>query len=538
MKVIGNPHVIALSLLALLPACERQHADQPPATAAKTSESTPAVTVATENGQDIPDPPEIRSQNGQLSMVLEAKPAKITVAGKTFTSNVYHGMYVPPVIVVQRGDNVSIKYVNNIDKSDVGIDGPQPSNLHTHGMAISPNQPADNAYIGIPSGVPTSKQSRHEHGYEKLQSFPDGSGLSQTAPNIFEYRWKVPIKHPRGLHWYHPHAHGMVEDQVLNGMSGLLIVDGFIQMQYPELNDLTVRRFLLKDMDLPGAKDGEPKTKTINGIAGGVIRMRPGEMQVWEIGNVGADAFFDLAVDQHPLNALSFDGNVLSAPQRHDNLFLVPGARSAVVILAGAPGEHPIRSRAVDTGPAGDPNPDVVLAKLIVAGEPVDSSVALARLQQPAENLGDVSPTIEELEVMPVIRKRTITFSETADGKTFFINGKEFDSSRDDITVTLGDVEEWTLLNTSGEKHVFHIHQLDFLVESINDNDPDAEGLRDVVDIPNAIKGRPGKVVLKLPFTDPLMVGRFPFHCHILEHEDAGMMATLRVKPAPFKSSH
>jgi FtsP/CotA-like multicopper oxidase with cupredoxin domain len=200
--------------------------------------------------------------------------------------------------------------------------------------------------------------------------------------------------------------------------------------------------------------------------------------------------------------------------------------------IRGAADSEQFSKVAVDTGPADDPKPEVVLASVIVAGERVANECAIARLTRPAVKLDDVVPTIEAVEALPVTRKRTITFSETSDGKTFFIDGREFDTNRDDITVTVGDVEEWTLVNTTGERHVFHIHQIDFLVESINDNDPEAEGLRDTIDIPYARKGVPGKVVIKMPFINPDIDGRFPYHCHILEHEDNGMMATLRVLPA------
>ena len=115
----------------------------------------------------------------------------------------------------------------------------------------------------------------------------------------------------------------------------------------------------------------------------------------------------------------------------------------------------------------------------------------------------------------------------------FLLCGAEhaFDPNRDDVTVKVGDVEEWTILNMTGERHVFHIHQLDFLVMEINDGDTDARGLRDTIDLPYARGGQPGKVKIKIPFTNPEIVGRFPFHCHILEHEDGGMMATVRVNP-------
>jgi FtsP/CotA-like multicopper oxidase with cupredoxin domain len=88
---------------------------------------------------------------------------------------------------------------------------------------------------------------------------------------------------------------------------------------------------------------------------------------------------------------------------------------------------------------------------------------------------------------------------------------------------------ENSILNTSSERHVFHIHQLDFFVESINDDDPDEAGLRDVIDLPCKQNGVPGQVVLKIPFNDPTMVGNFVYHCHIVGHEDAGMMLIFKV---------
>lgn len=496
----------------MVAACERQ--SSPPANG---------------NEPEVPEPPELRSQNGVLDVTLEARPSRVTVAGQSFTSNVFNGLYIPPVLVLQRGDEARIRFVNNIAAADIEIDSPQPSNVHTHGMGITPRQPGDNAYLGIPSGEPSRARAATHHQYETPASFENGAGL--RAPNIYEYRWRVPRDHPQGPHWYHPHAHGHVEPQILSGMSGLLIVDGFIADHFPELASLRVRRLLLKDIELPDAGDGSPKTKTINGVVGGALQIAPGEHQIWEIGNVGADAYFDVTIEGHDVHALSHDANILIEPQRLSNLFLPPGARSTIVIKAGAAGRYAIRSRAVDTGPAGDPNPQVELATLVVSGDSIEGSAIDRRLAQPAANRGTIQPSLEAIAALPIGRRRTMTFSETSDGNSFFINGRQFDLSRDDVTVELGDVEEWTLLNTTSERHVFHIHQLDFLVLSINDGDLDARGLRDTIDIPYARQGAPGKVVIKIPFTNPVMVGRFPFHCHIVEHEDKGMMATVRVTP-------
>jgi FtsP/CotA-like multicopper oxidase with cupredoxin domain len=480
---------------------------------------------------DIPEPPEIRSRNGRLEAVLEAAPSRITVGGRSYLSNVWNGLYIPPVLVIGRGEEARIRLINNIARSDLEIDGPEPTNLHTHGMATPPRQPGDYIYIGIPSGapLPPGAPDHAEHGFEAPVAFPDGSG--RLASNIYEFRWRVPAHHPQGPHWYHPHAHGIVENQVLNGMSGLLIIDGFLATHYPELARLRQRRIILKDFDVPDDPQGSPHLKTINGMTAGAIRMRPGDIEVWDIGNVGADAYFDFAIDGHRFWVLGHDANVMVGPGQEASIFLPPGARATAVIQAGDAGRYSVRSLEVDTGPAGDPNPTIQLATLVVEGRPSDHGRAVRRLSQPAANRASVQPTLEQVAALPVTRSRTITFSENDAGTQFYIDGKQFDYRRDDITVTLGEVEEWTLLNTTGERHVFHMHQLDFLVQQINDDDADYQGLRDVIDMPYARSGQPGRVQIKIPFTDPVIPGRFPFHCHILEHEDGGMMATVRVLP-------
>jgi FtsP/CotA-like multicopper oxidase with cupredoxin domain len=104
---------------------------------------------------------------------------------------------------------------------------------------------------------------------------------------------------------------------------------------------------------------------------------------------------------------------------------------------------------------------------------------------------------------------------------------------RIDAEVKLGDVEVWTLVNDTDERHTFHIHQTEFLVLSTGGNALEAPGVRDNIDLlyrdPKTKK--PSEVKVKIAFTNPVIVGKFPYHCHILEHEDGGMMQNIRVVP-------
>jgi len=135
----------------------------------------------------------------------------------------------------------------------------------------------------------------------------------------------------------------------------------------------------------------------------------------------------------------------------------------------------------------------------------------------------------------PIARRRTFTFSRTADKTQFFINHQTFDEDRTDVTVRLGDTEEWTVLNEDTQYHDFHIHQTGFLVTEI-DGRPATEvdpydGLRDTFSLPPMVRGKPGEMKAIIPFTNPEIVGRFVFHCHVSKHEDKGMMMSIEVKP-------
>jgi FtsP/CotA-like multicopper oxidase with cupredoxin domain len=154
------------------------------------------------------------------------------------------------------------------------------------------------------------------------------------------------------------------------------------------------------------------------------------------------------------------------------------------------------------------------MATVRVEGTPV-APVALPPTLLPVEDLRG-----------KVTNRRTIVFSETKDGDTLFINGKTFDQNRNDVRVRLGAIEEWTIRNVADELHTFHIHQGPFQLVEINGVPQPVDDHRDIVDVPIG-----GEVKVIIPFTNPLIVGRFVFHCHILSHEDKGMMATIEVIP-------
>jgi suppressor of ftsI len=475
-------------------------------------------------GPPLLQPQMIVANSGVVALTLEAAPSVITVQDRTFTSNVYNGQYTPPVFRLRRGNELQLRLVNRIGPADVQIHETQATNLHYHGMSVSPRPPADDIYLVIPSlQMIQSPSLVHTH-----------TGMAMRDNYVFDYRWRVPEDHDQGPFWYHSHAHGEAEGQVLSGLSGIFMIDGFINDWYPSLNGAQERILVLKDIQLPGADDDAPKSKTINGQRNPTITMTRGQPQIWQIGNVGADAFFNLEVEGLEFWVLARDGNPLPFPYLDTQLWLPPGARVTVFITSQRAGQFRLISREVNTGPQGDPNPEVRLGTVVV--EPPPPLGPPAGVREPGIPLptrrGD-KPAVAMLREQPIARRRVITFSESADGNSFFINGQQWSPDRDDAVTQVGDVEEWTVRNVTGEHHVFHIHQTDFLVTESNGERNDIGKVMDTVNVPFARNGRPGEVKLIMPFLKERIAGRFVFHCHILEHEDGGMMANINVQARP-----
>jgi FtsP/CotA-like multicopper oxidase with cupredoxin domain len=285
------------------------------------------------------------------------------------------------------------------------------------------------------------------------------------------------------------------------------------------------------------------------------LTMKPGERQLWRVLNASAVTYLNLAVlfrrDPQPLGIVGIDGVPLHAAADNasaivwqDHIGVPPGAR-VEFIVTGPPLGMPalLVTRAVDTGQGGENDPNRALAAITPAAgapEPV-SKLPTATPPLPAATLpwlGDVAP----------VRVRRLYFSEELSdptnpnsATTFFITVEgrapaPFDPSSGvpDIVVRQGDVEDWIIENRSTELHAFHIHQLHFLLLDWSGIPVSEPFLRDTVNVPyfNGRTLRYPSVRLRMDFRDPDTIGTFVYHCHLLEHEDGGMMGLVRVVPA------
>jgi suppressor of ftsI len=432
------------------------------------------------------NPPQIFSSNGVLNATLTIDFAKGQVDGQNFSSRMFNGTYTPPVLRVKPGDVLEINLINMMD---------QMYQDHTHGMNVTPISPGDDIFIMI---MPTK---------------------------AFDYIIPIPDDHPEGMFYYHSHTFGLGEFQVMSGLSGGLIVEGLLD-PFPELHGIKEKIVYLKDVQID--PDGQvpmdidsdaPTNRLVNGMINPTIFCRPGETQLWRVGNIGADIYYDLEVEGHTMFEIARDGNrhTMIVPRNHT--FLPISSRTEFLVQCGPEGVYEFKTLKINMGPQGDMYPEETLLPLVVKGQPVEP-IPLPTDFPPVENLCDQVPALE----------RTARFSESPDGNTFFINGKQFDPKRVDFEITVGTIEQWRILNDSQENHVFHIHQTDFQVCEINGEPQEFSGHQDTVNLPfkNNVADPPTEVRIAINFKNPVICGNFVYHCHIMNHEDNGMMSRIR----------
>jgi FtsP/CotA-like multicopper oxidase with cupredoxin domain len=362
-------------------------------------------------------------------------------------------------------------------------------------------------------------------------------------------------------------VHGIAEAAVLGGASGAIIVEGLQEIQ-PSVAGLRQRVLLVRDQTVAGnpTPGGAVPSWDLSlnyvpisfpALTPATIHMRHGERQLWRVGNLGADTILDLQVVfdgiLQPLAVVGLDGVPTGSQDgtrrgtivRAHHLRLPPASRAEFIVTgpASTVARAVFQTRQIATGPNGDNDTERTLATIV----PADTADEANDLVVSAASRATWAQRFEGLEGAEVSAKRLLFFSENALQTEFFItvDGQTptvFDANNPPAVVTTqGSVEEWTIQNRSLENHEFHFHQLHFLVQS-QDNFkangslpvPTIQGqLLDMIEIPfwdgNTNHPYPS-VRLRIDFRGP-DIGDFVYHCHILNHEDQGMMAIIRVLP-------
>jgi suppressor of ftsI len=441
----------------------------------------------------FPEPPTRYSRNGLLNVPLTASLGKVRIDHRLVTALSYDGSFPGPTLVICAGDHLTVHFKNDLT---------EPTNLHTHGFHVSPEGNHDNVFLKIDPG------------------------------KSFTYEYDIPQDMPAGSYWYHPHLHMFVEPQIFAGLAGAIVQEGGLD-KLPWLRHVPQRWIVLQNPEIehgkivPVGEASETKAKLyVNGVLDPTAKIRPGELQRWRIFNADADRFVVLRLAHgQRFQLLAEDGHTLEHPLSVSTLQIAPGSRREVLVRGGKPGSYPLKAIPFSQFPGaekasnGGPVPNQTVLTLRSAGTPHP-------LKMPARPL---LTHPQDLRKLRVDRKRTIVFSEMTEpsgAAAFLLNGMKFDPNRIDVTMKLGSVEQWTLVNEATEWHTFHIHTNDFQVVSVA-----GKRVPYVLEEDNvALPPKSSTVVLMHPID---FTGKFVFHCHVTFHEDHGMMAAVQVVREP-----
>ena len=481
---------------------------------------------------NLPQPVVLKSVDGVLTETLNAKPSLIEMGvAKPVITYSFNDMVPGRTWEVNPGDVMKIDFINDLPE----IDSMEPpdmvrphewttTNLHTHGMHVSPDGNGDNVFIEIKPG------------------------------ESFQYEIAVPDNHPGGLFWYHPHKHGGVCQQVRAGMAGAIIVRGEID-EVPEVKAAQEEVLVLQAIELgddfqlldpiphPSTQEAFfPRTQilyTVNGVMNPKITMYPGEVRRWRILNAAEGKFMSITLADHPMNVIAWDGLNLAEPEPSTNLVLASGNRVEVLIKAGEPGSYDL---ILTPGSSQHPEIPGIEHGMEMPDEPTTNKELLTRPILTVEVVGSgpemaLPATLPAFDppILPIAKTRRLRYTvQRGDDNEFFdfgINGMAFDPAMPPYQMKLGTAEEWRLTNDVDSKlpqhaHVLHMHVNAFKVIEINGITLDKPKWRDTY----VLTGLDGDSIT-VQFNLDDFTGKFVEHCHVLSHEDLGMMESLEVIP-------
>ena len=469
----------------LLSQCARNNAQ-----GSAVQSSDPAAPIA---------PLQITRSKGLVEVAMDARPSYVNMAGQERLLYSYSGQIPGPRIEASPGDTVRIRFTNVLAET---------TNLHFHGLHIPPTGTGDDVFRKIASG------------------------------ETFTYEFQIPTDHPGGVVYYHPHAHGTVAQQILGGLGGMIVVRGVVD-ERPEIQAAQEECVFLKDFST--AENWQAtnawETGLMAGREGGLLTVNGEVNPIWEMPasgllrlrfvNASNARFYRLALEEHPLYLIGTDSHPLEAPMQLSELLLVPGERADVLVQAqpGVTQEQsfklmnlPYRRGGMGMmghhgGSRGSGSENQVLARLNYGTASNTNVTALPRQLIPIAALAQPSQT------------RSFSLNHgmaPGQGMVFLVNGKSFDPDRIDTRVKLDTVEEWEIRNTGVMDHPFHLHVNPFQVVSRNGQPETFRAWKDTVLV------KTGEILrLRVKFTD--FPGKTVYHCHILDHEERGMMGIIQM---------
>lgn len=391
-----------------------------------------------------------------------------------------------PTLRARRGETVSVEVTNTLRET---------LTVHWHGMHLPPTV--------------------------------DGGPHQLIAPGT-QWNPSWTMRQPAATLWYHPHTHGSTAHQAFHGLAGLFLVDDAAgdALDLPHdygRNDIPL---ILQDAKFTAngdIDDGKPKfgnVVTTNGqyrsvltVAAGLVRLR--------IVNAAANRFMNLGfADNTPFHMIGSDGGLLARPVPLRRLQLTPGERAEVVVSVPMDRDLLLRDFAfpdhdgmVDNNDYAETRVDDVFDVLLVRG--TGGPPSQIALPDTLVRLPDIDTTGAPNRI----------FDLGAD----VINKATLDMDRIDFTTTVGTPEIWSIHNVDNFIHSFHVHGSHFRVIDVDGRPPPGElsGLKDTVNVP---AGHAMRLAVRFDdYSDT--VNPYMFHCHVMEHEDEGMMGQFLVLP-------
>ena len=414
-----------------------------------------------------------------IAVDLEAREADHEfVKGRTARAWTYNGSVPGPVLEGRVGDVLEVRLTNRL---------PEPTTIHWHGLRLAPVM----------------------DGTDSVQR-PIAPGETYT------YRF---LLRDAGTFWYHPHFNETV--QLERGLYGALVVRGPGE---PVLDGERV--LVLDDVKLDRAGDIKPigglmerhdgrqgDTLLVNGVATPALTMAAGQVERWRIVNAASARYVRLSIGGRPFALLGTTGGLLEAPVRMTEILLTPAGRVDIAVGPFVEGET-IFVEALKYERGTIARAKTVTFATVQVGSPAPSTATIPTTLRHIEPLvsGATTPTRE----VHLGEKASLT-----KGVRFFVNGEEH--HRDD-PVKLGQLQVWDIVNDSMMDHPFHLHGYFFQVVSVNGEPPAFRSWEDMVNIPPKARVR----IAWMPDDRP---GEWMYHCHILEHHEAGMMGHFAVVP-------
>jgi len=445
--------------------------------------------------------PVYQSSDGLLELDLEARENLVDLGNRQASLLTYNGQIPAPRLEAKPGDKVRLHFTNNLA---------QPTNIHYHGLHIPLIGNADNVFLKIEPG------------------------------KNLTYEFQIPNNHPSGTFWYHPHLHGLVAEQLFGGLAGLFIVRGELD-EIPELKSAQEEFLVLQDfsIDADGRRSNSAHMSLMMGREGDVIavngRINPsitlpgGGLLRLRILNASPSRFYRLALEEHSFYQIATDGNSLSEPIEVNELLLTPGQRADILVKGDKEsGQYRLLNLPYDRGSMGMMVGGMMGGRGMMGRSNRDEPIALATVNYESTVESLALPTklvsIDPLPEPQTVRRFELNHGMTpAVGMAFLINGEPYSHDVIHTQVKLNTVEDWELINTGVMDHPFHIHGNAFQVISRNDRPESLMAWRDTV-----LVKRGETVRIRIPFRD--FAGKTVYHCHVLDHEDLGMMGNLLIE--------